>query len=415
MHFADRPRRPPHRPLLLVVLFVLGWCATISLAALCPISDRFEPNDTANTATPVMLGTSYERLTTCGVGSGVDRDFYSFVNTCADYMRVNIFTLLSDSIDLQPLNLPQDNWYSYGLSNGLQALIIMVSPYANVTLRFVVYATGLAPNITNRIGPSLPYRMQISCEGESEINQITTVDFGGKARTASILSFGGRFYRFMAQEVNFTQALALASADSYLGMPGHLVTITSEAENTFVTGMLQNFSFSLGAWIAGRTLSSFSPPMMRWVAGPETGISLVVRVSACVCACVCMCACVHVCACVCVRVCVCVRLCVCVRACVRACMCACVCVCVCVHVCACVCMCVRLCVCVCVCVVCVWLLAPIPHTHACISSRTPTHKHARLTFRSPFFASSRSPPRRSHLPSPPLQTGSSPTAQAVTF
>src|ERR1043166_4866124 len=56
----------------------------------------------------------------------------------------------------------------------------------------------------------------------------------------------GHYYEQIAASVTWTQAMQLAANANYLGMPGHLVTIASSAENVFI---LTNVYVGNYAWI----------------------------------------------------------------------------------------------------------------------------------------------------------------------
>ncbi len=59
-------------------------------------------------------------------------------------------------------------------------------------------------------------------------------------------------------------ALSTASSLSYLGLPGHLVTITSAEENTFVAALCRE-----ACWIGGS--DEAQEGAWRWITGPEKG------------------------------------------------------------------------------------------------------------------------------------------------
>ena len=61
--------------------------------------------------------------------------------------------------------------------------------------------------------------------------------------------FGNNAYEFVAaQRISYDAAKAAAAAATFKGVPGHLVTIQSAAENAFVFGLLTGVDQS----IAGR-------------------------------------------------------------------------------------------------------------------------------------------------------------------
>lgn len=75
----------------------------------------------------------------------------------------------------------------------------------------------------------------------------------------------GHYYQFVAPRVTFQQALAATQSASYLGVPGHLVTITSDAENEFISA---TFPTSWG-WMGASDEAVEGE--WRWITGPETG------------------------------------------------------------------------------------------------------------------------------------------------
>ncbi|MBI5850553.1 MAG: hypothetical protein HZB39_05865, partial [Planctomycetes bacterium] len=80
------------------------------------------------------------------------------------------------------------------------------------------------------------------------------------------MPFGANFYEFVPANITWQNALAAASMRSFAGVPGHLATITSAGENTFLASLISNPTFA-GVWCAGQI---DSVRVGRWVAGPET-------------------------------------------------------------------------------------------------------------------------------------------------
>lgn len=74
----------------------------------------------------------------------------------------------------------------------------------------------------------------------------------------------GNFYQFVNNNVNYATALSNASAATLNGVSGHLVTITSAAENNFVQSLISE-SVWLGASDAGVEGN------WQWFFGPEAG------------------------------------------------------------------------------------------------------------------------------------------------
>lgn len=81
-----------------------------------------------------------------------------------------------------------------------------------------------------------------------------------------ILGPTGNYYEHVSDAVTWNEARVEAGSRSYLGYPGHLVTITSEAENDFVA----SFSGDL-IWIAAS--DEVTEGVWKWVEGPEAGLA----------------------------------------------------------------------------------------------------------------------------------------------
>jgi hypothetical protein len=71
----------------------------------------------------------------------------------------------------------------------------------------------------------------------------------------------GHYYLIVEQETTWQQARSLAESMMFLGVQGRLATITSEAENTFVTTELGD---TAGAWLGGEQPPSSSEPAGGW-------------------------------------------------------------------------------------------------------------------------------------------------------
>lgn len=89
---------------------------------------------------------------------------------------------------------------------------------------------------------------------------------------AAPLSFGSNSYEFVQVTDPFTgsnnawaTASAAAAASVFNSVNGHLATITSQAENDFLFGLVAgSFSGFKGAWLGGKAPGG-------WLEGPETG------------------------------------------------------------------------------------------------------------------------------------------------
>jgi hypothetical protein len=93
-------------------------------------------------------------------------------------------------------------------------------------------------------------------------------------KTPVLNSDNGHYYQLVLgtprQRINFEEALARAATTSHLGIPGHLVTITSQAEQDFLASTFGYHSFwHLWFWIGASDAAVNGE--WRWVAGPEAG------------------------------------------------------------------------------------------------------------------------------------------------
>ena len=82
----------------------------------------------------------------------------------------------------------------------------------------------------------------------------------------ALQAFNGHLYHVVATPVDSASALAFAQV-SYYGMQGHLVTINSAAENTFVTGLTKV------SWLGSNDLEVEGT--FKYSAGPEAGSNVV--------------------------------------------------------------------------------------------------------------------------------------------
>jgi hypothetical protein len=76
----------------------------------------------------------------------------------------------------------------------------------------------------------------------------------------------GHYYLIVDQEATWEQARLLAESMEFMGLQGHLATITSEDENTFVTTQLGD---TAGAWLGGEQPPGSAEPAggWRWITG----------------------------------------------------------------------------------------------------------------------------------------------------
>lgn len=77
----------------------------------------------------------------------------------------------------------------------------------------------------------------------------------------------GHHYLFVADAVTAQAAFTAAAGYSFGGMPGYLATITSAAENSFVSGTIAN---GAQAWLGGSDAGA-AANAWTWRVGPEAG------------------------------------------------------------------------------------------------------------------------------------------------
>lgn len=83
--------------------------------------------------------------------------------------------------------------------------------------------------------------------------------------TAAPVLFGSNSYEFISGFFSFDEANAAAQALSFNGVNGHLVTITSSAENTFVANLISALDHSVWIGATDRTVEG----EWRWVTGEQ--------------------------------------------------------------------------------------------------------------------------------------------------
>jgi hypothetical protein len=78
------------------------------------------------------------------------------------------------------------------------------------------------------------------------------------------------YYQIINRSVDYTEALKIANESDYLGIPGHLLTLESQDEVSFVTN---NVGKSNLYWVAAKDIgdSSGNPRNWAWDAGPSQG------------------------------------------------------------------------------------------------------------------------------------------------
>lgn len=91
------------------------------------------------------------------------------------------------------------------------------------------------------------------------------------ARAAPVYFAGtGNYYDFVAApNINWVTARDAAAATTHLGAPGHLATVTSAAENAFLSATFNNGQPAQFAWLGGHEPADDG--VWRWAVGPEAG------------------------------------------------------------------------------------------------------------------------------------------------
>ena len=86
---------------------------------------------------------------------------------------------------------------------------------------------------------------------------------------AAPIQFGDSFYEYVPEEaISWADASAAAGAATFMGVNGHLATVTSAAENDFLVDLGPVFSTAQGAWLGGAVDATQTG---RWAVGPEAG------------------------------------------------------------------------------------------------------------------------------------------------
>ncbi len=81
------------------------------------------------------------------------------------------------------------------------------------------------------------------------------------------------YYEFItAPDITWTHARAAAALRTYYGLQGYLVTVTSAAENDFITSKLSG-----NGWMGANTPDFTIPRTWSWVTGPENGTAFFIQ------------------------------------------------------------------------------------------------------------------------------------------
>ena len=93
---------------------------------------------------------------------------------------------------------------------------------------------------------------------------------GSAAAAPTLWSGNGHYYEYIRAGTSFEDALAAAEAASLPGYDGYLVTLTSEAENAFVFGLVAAANPShYQTWAGGSDRETEG--VWKWITGPEAG------------------------------------------------------------------------------------------------------------------------------------------------
>lgn len=90
-----------------------------------------------------------------------------------------------------------------------------------------------------------------------------------RAADAAPIQFGSNYYEYIPDEaISWNNASAAASASSFMGVNGHLATVTSAGENNFLLGLSGTLPTEQGSWLGGAVDGS---QHATWTVGPEAG------------------------------------------------------------------------------------------------------------------------------------------------
>lgn len=95
---------------------------------------------------------------------------------------------------------------------------------------------------------------------------------GQSSSTAQPVLFegNGNYYELVVVQTTWAAANAGAAARSFLGVDGHLATVTSSAENEFISSTFATGEAQFFSWLAGYEPNDNG--VWLWGAGPENGV-----------------------------------------------------------------------------------------------------------------------------------------------
>jgi hypothetical protein len=94
---------------------------------------------------------------------------------------------------------------------------------------------------------------------------VLAIGIPGSALAVPVLGPNGNYYELIETALTWTEAQTAAQGTSFMGEQGYLATITSAAENAFVSGLLNGDN----AWLGGSDAGV--PDTWVWADGPESG------------------------------------------------------------------------------------------------------------------------------------------------
>jgi hypothetical protein len=81
----------------------------------------------------------------------------------------------------------------------------------------------------------------------------------------------GNYYEYVqVTDISWSASKTAAAASTYLGVPGHLATITSAEENEFIATTIDTGLSNYFAWIGGHEPADDG--VWVWAVGPEAGV-----------------------------------------------------------------------------------------------------------------------------------------------